>query len=291
MEEQDDCVIALYDFTPENDNELQFRENDVIKIISYGIGDGWWEGELNGKSGYFPSNYVTFKKTKVELDSDFEEETSSFEGETSSRRPSMAVLSAPVLVQRRPLSYTALNLLGKSIYRYSNFVKSGAEDFVLGVPLEVETDQKIFCQEGPFGVEWQPLPHPYKVSVEILHEKNKNAKKAVSYLFKSTKCTVERRYHDLEWLQDQLLRRCRLITIPDLPEKIKTQQGARVLESWINKISTHPVFGNSAPFEIFMQCSSDKKEWKGGKKSVERSPLVGAALLSTIVPAKPKDSP
>jgi hypothetical protein len=75
-------------------------------------------------------------------------------------------------------------LLGKSIYRYSNFVKSGAEDFVLGVPLEVETDQKIFCQEGPFGVEWQPLPHPYKVSVEILHEKNKNAKKAVSYLFK-----------------------------------------------------------------------------------------------------------
>jgi hypothetical protein len=102
---------------------------------------------------------------------------------------------------------------------------------------------------------------------------------------------VERRYHDLEWLQDQLLRRCRLITIPDLPEKIKTQQGARVLESWINKISTHPVFGNSAPFEIFMQCSSDKKEWKGGKKSVERSPLVGAALLSTIVPAKPKDSP
>lgn len=47
---------ALYDFTPEDASELGFSAGDVIDIIKKN-GD-WWEGELRGRRGLFPGNYV-----------------------------------------------------------------------------------------------------------------------------------------------------------------------------------------------------------------------------------------
>jgi len=49
---------ALYDYDAENPDDLSFKEGDTLIVLDQSDPSGWWEGELNGKSGFFPSNFV-----------------------------------------------------------------------------------------------------------------------------------------------------------------------------------------------------------------------------------------
>ncbi|XP_051879992.1 intersectin-2b isoform X2 [Pristis pectinata] len=57
-------VIAIYDYTAVNEDELSFSKGQLINVINKDDPD-WWQGELNGMNGLFPSNYV---KTTVDSD-------------------------------------------------------------------------------------------------------------------------------------------------------------------------------------------------------------------------------
>ncbi|XP_038610884.1 SH3 domain-containing protein 19 [Tachyglossus aculeatus] len=48
---------ALYDFHGENDDELSFKAGDTITELE-SVDEEWMSGELAGKSGIFPKNYV-----------------------------------------------------------------------------------------------------------------------------------------------------------------------------------------------------------------------------------------
>lgn len=69
--------VALYDFEAENPGELSFKvsvlrrfltqdesdlnssqENDIIRLLNK-VDENWYEGQVNGRSGYFPQSYVS----------------------------------------------------------------------------------------------------------------------------------------------------------------------------------------------------------------------------------------
>lgn len=57
-------VIAMYDYIANNEDELNFSKGQLINVMSKDDPD-WWQGEINGVTGLFPSNYV-----KMTTDSD-----------------------------------------------------------------------------------------------------------------------------------------------------------------------------------------------------------------------------
>ncbi|EPX73326.1 App1 protein [Schizosaccharomyces octosporus yFS286] len=51
-------AVVIYDYSPEEENEIELTEGEKITIIDF-VDEGWWLGEKsNGKQGLFPSNYV-----------------------------------------------------------------------------------------------------------------------------------------------------------------------------------------------------------------------------------------
>ncbi|KAJ7505192.1 ras guanine nucleotide exchange factor domain-containing protein [Mycena galericulata] len=52
-------VLAMHDYAPQHQNAtcLSFRAGQVIHVLNRDS-SGWWDGELEGRRGWFPSNYV-----------------------------------------------------------------------------------------------------------------------------------------------------------------------------------------------------------------------------------------
>ncbi|KAF7485164.1 CD2-associated protein [Marmota monax] len=60
---------TLFAYEGTNEDELSFKEGEIIHLISKETGEaGWWKGELNGKEGVFPDNFAVQIN---ELDKDF----------------------------------------------------------------------------------------------------------------------------------------------------------------------------------------------------------------------------
>ncbi|KAK0225810.1 hypothetical protein IW262DRAFT_1267260 [Armillaria fumosa] len=72
-------VRALHTFEPTEPGELGFEKGDVIKVVDRGYKD-WWRGQLKGRTGIFPVNYVEAmpEPTAAELGREAEQEAAVF---------------------------------------------------------------------------------------------------------------------------------------------------------------------------------------------------------------------
>ncbi|ELW48716.1 SH3 domain-containing kinase-binding protein 1 [Tupaia chinensis] len=65
---KDYCKV-IFPYEAQNDDELTIKEGDIVTLINKDCIDvGWWVGELNGRRGVFPDNFVKL------LPPDFEKE-------------------------------------------------------------------------------------------------------------------------------------------------------------------------------------------------------------------------
>ena len=57
-------VEVKFDYDAEQPDELTLKVGDIIRNCKL-VEDGWMEGELNGKRGIFPDNFVVPAKPEV----------------------------------------------------------------------------------------------------------------------------------------------------------------------------------------------------------------------------------
>ena len=57
---------VLFDYDPENSDELGLEQDDIVIVTNKDVCDGWWEGTCRDKKGVFPNNFVELCPPKTE---------------------------------------------------------------------------------------------------------------------------------------------------------------------------------------------------------------------------------
>ncbi|XP_058234967.1 CD2-associated protein isoform X1 [Hemibagrus wyckioides] len=88
------CKV-LFEYVPQNEDELELKVGDIIEI-SEEVEEGWWSGIMNGKSGLFPSNFVKEIETNEDGESnDVPEEPEGKDEVSSPISPGNGVIAHP----------------------------------------------------------------------------------------------------------------------------------------------------------------------------------------------------
>ncbi|XP_061451524.1 sorting nexin-33 [Rhineura floridana] len=194
------------------------------------------------------------------------------------------------------------SVVGRNLNRFSCFVRSGVEAFILGdVPMMAKIAEAYYIDMGAKGPQWRPSPHPLICSVEdpTKQTKFKGIKSYISYRLtpSNSNSPVYRRYKHFDWLYNRLLHKFTVISVPHLPEKQATgrfeedfiEKRKRRLILWMDHMTSHPTLSQYEGFQHFLTCGDDK-QWKMGKRRAEKDEMVGASFLLTLqIPTEHQD--
>lgn len=230
---------VLYDFHSENPGEISISENEVVTLYSEKELDGWLEGENSrGETGLLPASYVEIIRnhltssnngfsvskpntqaytssdalegfpTSQGSDEDWDDEWDDSSPATNAPRglggvpPLYPVTSS--LPGRRDSSQQqhqakSSATVGRNLNRFSTFVKSGGEAFLLGeASAFVKDGDRICVALGKHGPEWQENPYPFTCTIDdpTKQTKFKGMKSYMSYGLTPTHTSVQvnRRY-------------------------------------------------------------------------------------------------
>uniref|UniRef100_A0A8C4I0H8 Osteoclast-stimulating factor 1 n=1 Tax=Dicentrarchus labrax TaxID=13489 RepID=A0A8C4I0H8_DICLA len=64
---REQCKV-LFPYEAQNEDELSVKEGDIVNIITKDCADaGWWMGEIGGRQGVFPDNFVKLLEVEKEV--------------------------------------------------------------------------------------------------------------------------------------------------------------------------------------------------------------------------------
>lgn len=316
-------VRVLYDFEGDAPSgELVVYTDEVLILTRTDVGEGWWEGiSPDGTRGLFPEAYVEIAdysnqpppqsnnfhplpsaplNNQGSIDTadgwdddwDDDETVSSYNGEQESEN---TLSSLPRRNTNSGISRSGT--VRKSMNRFSNFVKSGGEAYIIGssnTDVKIPREERVAIQEEGNRIVWSRDPEPFTCVVNAPEKKSKfkGMKSFIAYNItpSSTGIVVSRRYKHFDWLHERFVEKFTSISVPPLPDKQITgrfgeefvEKRREKLQMWISRICIHPVLSRSMVFHHFITCGDNEKEWKQGKRKAECDKLVGASFFMTV---------
>jgi sorting nexin-9/18/33 len=198
----------------------------------------------------------------------------------------------------------AITPVRRSVNRFSSFVKSGGEDYILGTKnKQAPTDYLItIVQDANGKVMWAPVEHPYVCTISSFKKESKlkGLKTYIAYQLTPTfnSIQVSRRYKQFDWLHGRFEEKFMAIPLPSLPDKQISgryqdsfiEHRMRQLRLWINRVCRHPVLSQCDVWMHFLTCT-DEKRWKNGKRRAENDEFKNASFFFTIkAPNVPLDT-
>lgn len=184
----------------------------------------------------------------------------------------------------------------KSMNRFSPFVKSGTEGYLLNtVKLTSKPSETIEIVNGRGGdktFEWAPSEvYTCQISSRQKASKMHGLKSFIAYQLTPSisQVPVSRRYKHFDWLVSRLQEKYTVVFVPPLPEKQVTgryeedfvEHRMNLLQMWLNRVCRHPVLSRSEVWVHFLTCT-DEKEWKRGKRKAEKDELSNGLLFYAI---------
>uniref|UniRef100_A0A915JDX7 PX domain-containing protein n=1 Tax=Romanomermis culicivorax TaxID=13658 RepID=A0A915JDX7_ROMCU len=187
----------------------------------------------------------------------------------------------------------------RSMNRFSPFVKSGTENYLLNsTKLSSKPSEIIEVVATKDGLQWAPSePYSCKISSHSKSSKLHGLKSFICYQLTPSinNLQVSRRYKHFDWLLNRLQEKFTIVFVPPLPEKQVTgryedefvEHRMHLLQMWLDIICKHPVLSKSDVWMHFLTCTDDK-EWKKGKRKAEKDEFSGGSLFYTIeIPPNP----
>ncbi|CAE6464701.1 unnamed protein product [Rhizoctonia solani] len=293
VEDKPILARAIRDLLGNEDNrELGLKAGDNIEILNSKLSEEWaLARKLDGDMGLIPHGcYVVIHD---------------FPTSSAPTSPTHATFEGPIRMQSTGESIITSSLYtirqsvlgGKSLNRFSHFVVTGAEEWILNgydpppptsksherfrTDVTVDgTDEEIGRHYVEANMTWKQKTPPFNVLVHS-PEKHNSVTGAytlysVTSIFPSTdptaeptRITVHRRFSHFNFLHTALSRSLPGIALPPLPAKqyagrfqgefVEARRGD--LEKWLQRVVRHPVVRYTEVVVFFLGCESDL-EWK-----------------------------
>eukprot|EP00095_Tigriopus_kingsejongensis_P004504 maker-scaffold427_size174323-snap-gene-0.33 protein:Tk04504 transcript:maker-scaffold427_size174323-snap-gene-0.33-mRNA-1 annotation:"sorting nexin-9" len=182
-----------------------------------------------------------------------------------------------------------------SFNRFSLFVKSGGENYVLGkISVNVQEQDIIqIVDSGDGRFSWLNAQPPFSCAIASpkKESKLKGLKSFIAYQLTPSfnNIQVSRRFKHFDWLHERLSEKFTFIPIPPLPDKQIQgryedefiEHRRKQLQSFVDRMCRHPILSQSEVWQHFLTCTDDKK-WKTGKRRAEKDALVGGSLYMAL---------